>query len=110
MDSSTRDSLNAELQKRLGNATHWVLVGGPPCQAYSLAGRSRRKDDPSFADDPKHTLYRQYLDILKSLAPSVFVMENVPGLISARLDGSSLWNALRKICVMPEAVDIGCIL
>lgn len=89
MDSSTRDSLNAALQKRLGNATHWVLVGGPPCQAYSLAGRSRRKDDPFFADDPKHTLYRQYLDILESLAPSVFVMENVPGLISARLDGSS---------------------
>lgn len=89
MKSSTCDSLNAELQKRLGDATHWVLVGGPPCQAYSLAGRSRRKDDPSFADDPKHTLYRQYLYLLETLGPSVFVMENVPGLLTARLSGRS---------------------
>lgn len=100
MENGTQDALNDELRERLGHSVRWALVGGPPCQAYSLAGRSRRKDDPSFSADPRHTLYLQYLCILDSLAPPVFVMENVPGLLSARLGGQStlhlIMNDLRS--------------
>ncbi|MCZ7632809.1 MAG: DNA (cytosine-5-)-methyltransferase [Phycisphaerales bacterium] len=63
----------------------WVLVGGPPCQAYSLAGRVRMlgEDPAAFYRDKRHTLYREYLRLLAKHAPSVFIMENVKGLLSA---------------------------
>jgi DNA (cytosine-5)-methyltransferase 1 len=63
----------------------WVLVGGPPCQAYSLAGRVRMlgRDPEAFYRDKRHTLYREYLRLLAMHAPSVFIMENVKGLLSA---------------------------
>ena len=72
---------------RLGDKTKWVLVGGPPCQAYSLVGRSRMKKDPEFEKDARHFLYREYLKIIVDHTPPVFVMENVKGLLSAKVDG-----------------------
>ena len=78
--------IREELQKSGGN--DWVLIGGPPCQAYSTMGRSRmRSADPDkFDKDPRHFLYRQYLSILAEFRPSVFVMENVRGILSSRVD------------------------
>jgi len=63
----------------------WVLIGGPPCQAYSLVGRARMRgpQGDSFYEDGRHTLYREYLRIIAEHRPSVFVMENVKGLLSA---------------------------
>lgn len=65
----------------------WVLVGGPPCQAYSLAGRVRMlgENPEAFYRDKRHTLYTEYLRLLSEHAPSVFIMENVKGLLSATL-------------------------
>ena len=77
--------VSARIGKALGGIEDWVLIGGPPCQAYSLAGRSRNKGvegyDPS--KDVKQTLYIEYLQILADHGPAVFVMENVKGLLSA---------------------------
>ena len=72
-----------EIRQRRGDAT--VLIGGPPCQAYSLAGRGR-KASKGFAPHPKdrHLLYREYIDVLRMLRPAAFVMENVKGLLSSR--------------------------
>lgn len=62
----------------------WVLIGGPPCQAYSLAGRSRMANEQEKHEkDKKHFLYEQYLRIIQEHKPALFVMENVKGLISA---------------------------
>ena len=65
-----------------------VLLGGPPCQAYSLVGRSRNKGEKSKlydADsDHRNFLYLEYLRIIARFQPLVFVMENVKGLLSAR--------------------------
>lgn len=72
----------------------WVLVGGPPCQAYSLAGRSRRANDASFEDDKKHFLYREYLHILARFRPPVFVMENVKGLLSSMHSGTGMFTKI----------------
>jgi DNA (cytosine-5)-methyltransferase 1 len=69
----------------------WILIGGPPCQAYSLVGRSRRRRDPNFEKDPRHVLYRQYLRILARHGPAVFVMENVAGILTTRLGGTPLF-------------------
>lgn len=88
IDSWIRDSLSGE--------KNWVLIGGPPCQAYSLAGRSRmRGSNPAtFEADERHFLYREYLRIIKDFAPSVFVMENVKGMLSSQHAGASIFDRI----------------
>jgi len=58
-----------------------LIVGGPPCQAYSLVGRARDKD--GMKNDPRNFLYKEYGKFLKKYEPRVFVFENVIGLITA---------------------------
>ena len=75
------------IETALGRQTEkWVLIGGPPCQAYSLLGRWRQKQGDLFQEDPRHFLYRQYLHILAEHQPPVFVMENVKGLLSTTVN------------------------
>lgn len=58
-----------------------VLIGGPPCQAYSLVGRAR--DPYNKEHDPRNYLYRQYVKFLEKYKPKLFVFENVPGILTA---------------------------
>ena len=55
-----------------------LIVGGPPCQAYSIVGRGRK----DMSQDPRNLLYQQYICVLRRYRPSMFVFENVPGLLS----------------------------
>ena len=77
--------VDRRIRAALAGAARWVLVGGPPCQAYSLMGRSRNKGNKSYVpeDDHRHYLYREYLRILSVHWPQIFIMENVKGLLSA---------------------------
>lgn len=59
-----------------------VIIGGPPCQAYSLIGRGR--DRNKMENDPRNHLYLHYLRFIKEFNPEIFVFENVPGLTSAK--------------------------
>jgi DNA (cytosine-5)-methyltransferase 1 len=86
--------VDARIEESLGNRVNWVLIGGPPCQAYSLVGRSRRKNDPTFATDAKHRLYEQYLRIIARHRPPVFVMENVKGLLSAKVQEEGIFKKI----------------
>lgn len=72
----------------------WVLIGGPPCQAYSLVGRSRNLGNAEYKaeNDPRHFLYKEYLNIIQRYKPSVFVMENVKGILSAKVNGEKIFN------------------
>ena len=88
--------LRSARAKRSHGRKEWVLVGGPPCQAYSLVGRSRRKNDESFEQDAKHTLYKHYLRLVNDLKPPVFVMENVKGILSSRLGKTSAIDLVLK--------------
>ena len=92
-----REATRSMISKRLNNAQKWVLVGGPPCQAYSLVGRARRTNETrkKFESDHRHTLYEEYLDILEHFQPPVFVMENVKGILSATHKGSGIFH---RIC------------
>jgi DNA (cytosine-5)-methyltransferase 1 len=76
---------------REANDGNVILIGGPPCQAYSLVGRARNqsKDGYVAAKDDRHFLYREYIRILDRLRPAAFVMENVKGLLSSSIDGES---------------------
>lgn len=70
-----------------------VLVGGPPCQAYSLAGRSRNAGNPNYIpeEDKRQRLYIEYLQVLADQRPAVFIMENVKGLLSATLSKHNIF-------------------
>jgi DNA (cytosine-5)-methyltransferase 1 len=82
----------ARVKKAVGRGERpWVLLGGPPCQAYSIVGRSRmRTTKPDFAKDKRHTLYREYLRIVAAHRPAVFVMENVRGILSSEFEGGRI--------------------
>lgn len=58
-----------------------IVIGGPPCQAYSIMGRSRDKD--GMKNDPRNYLYKLYIEFLKNYNPKIFIFENVMGLLSA---------------------------
>lgn len=94
LGKADENRLDGDIRRVLGGATDWVLIGGPPCQAYSLAGRSRRANDETFQHDEKHFLYREYLRIIKVHGPAVFVMENVKGLLSSRHSGSRMFTRI----------------
>jgi DNA (cytosine-5)-methyltransferase 1 len=89
-------SVRERAKAAIGRAEESVLIGGPPCQAYSLVGRSRNRGNPSYdaAKDGRHTLYREYLKVLAWQQPAVFVMENVKGLLSARLNHESVFGRI----------------
>ncbi|MES0810354.1 DNA cytosine methyltransferase [Roseibium sp. SCPC15] len=83
--------LDRAKDKHSGNT---ILIGGPPCQAYSLAGRSRNKGKADYVPekDARHYLYREYVRILDRLNPAAFVMENVKGMLSSKVDGGGIFS------------------
>jgi DNA (cytosine-5)-methyltransferase 1 len=86
-----RASVSRRVRKAIGDRRDWVLLGGPPCQAYSIAGRARmRGTRPDFEDDARHFLYREYLRIVADHEPAVFVLENVKGLLTSTHGGSPM--------------------
>ena len=77
-----------------------VIIGGPPCQAYSLVGRAQSSHmETPMADDPRNDLYKLYARFLQKYHPKMFVFENVMGIMSA--NGGSTWpkvqEALRSV-------------
>lgn len=88
---SIAERIRASLTQHEMSHVH-VLLGGPPCQPYSLIGRSR--DPDKMQKDERHYLYRHYLEILEHLRPDFFVYENVPGLFSAKADGERVFHKL----------------
>lgn len=71
-----------------------ILIGGPPCQAYSLVGRARNKGVAGYVpeQDKRHFLYRAYIKVLTQLKPAAFVMENVKGMLSSVVDGGQIFQ------------------
>lgn len=100
----SRARVRSLIQNALGKRKNFVLVGGPPCQAYSIVGRSRNKGISGYEaeTDKRSTLYKEYLRILADHQPGVFVMENVKGLVSAKLFKQRLFEKLLKDLMSPE--------
>ena len=77
-----------------------ILIGGPPCQAYSLAGPARNRGvngkNYSATDDHRNFLYKEYLKVIAKFQPKLFVMENVKGMLSAKVDGKPIFQSIRK--------------
>jgi len=84
----------SRMRKIYGDRT--VLIGGPPCQAYSLVGRARNKGNAEYSPeaDARHFLYREFLWAIEELKPACFVMENVKGMLSSSVNGSFIARSI----------------
>lgn len=71
-----------------------IIIGGPPCQAYSVAGRVR--DENGMADDYRNFLFEHYLAIVDRYQPDLFIFENVPGILSAAPHGKKVSEIIPK--------------
>lgn len=94
-DSVKSETVDKWITDALNNEKNWILTGGPPCQAYSVVGRSRRQEKVLDADtDERVDLYKQYLRILSAHRPALFIMENVKGMLSARSKSNSIFEKI----------------
>lgn len=99
--------IDNRIREAIGEAKTWVLIGGPPCQAYSTVGRSRmRGEDPEgYENDPRHTLYKEYLRILAVHKPPFFIFENVKGILSSRINGRNAFAHILADLQEPNLSD-----
>jgi DNA (cytosine-5)-methyltransferase 1 len=96
--------VDRRIEVALNGRRDWLLIGGPPCQAYSVVGRVRRKEKLLDASkDERVALYKQYLRILAVHNPAVFVMENVKGLLSAATHDSPVFSKILSDLQQPVA-------
>ncbi|WP_262175669.1 DNA cytosine methyltransferase [Saccharococcus sp. Marseille-Q5394] len=82
------------LDSLLNNQSLDLIIGGPPCQAYSMAGRIR--DANGMRDDYRNYLFESYLKIVRRYRPKLFVFENVPGMLSAKPGGIQVTDLIKK--------------
>jgi DNA (cytosine-5)-methyltransferase 1 len=96
LGETSADVVDKWIATGIKNHSKWVLIGGPPCQAYSLAGRSKmmNSDLEKYETDARHLLYQEYLRIIKKHSPPVFIMENVKGILSSKLMGELIFKKI----------------
>jgi DNA (cytosine-5)-methyltransferase 1 len=99
---TTESEIDKRISEGLEGEKDWVLIGGPPCQAYSLVGRSR----VGGIDEKDHRvdLYKEYLRIIAAHQPAVFVMENVKGLLSAKIGDQKIFDNIKTDLEDPSSV------
>lgn len=90
----TNDIVDRRIKKALQGEKDFVLIGGPPCQAYSLVGRARRQQLNLDKKDKRVYLYREYYRILAAHRPAVFIMENVKGILSSKVENENLFKQI----------------
>mgnify|MGYP006291033397 FL=1 len=103
LGKTDEEIVDKRIELALNGADYWVLIGGPPCQAYSIAGRSR--NGGINATDKRAYLYKEYLRIIAKHKPSVFVMENVKGLLSARSKGTNFFQKIIEDLSKPSRLN-----
>lgn len=82
------------LNRLVGNRDIDAVIGGPPCQAYSVAGRIRDAD--GMHNDYRNYLFESYIDVVRSFSPKACIFENVPGMLSAAPGGISIVERVKK--------------
>lgn len=90
----TSDDILERIDKAVNGRNVDIIIGGPPCQAYSTAGRVR--DGKKMASDPRNYLFESYVKILEHYEPKFFVFENVTGLLSAQVKNKPILPKVLK--------------
>ncbi|WEX11758.1 DNA cytosine methyltransferase [Chelativorans sp. AA-79] len=94
-EEGASDVIAPKLQAiRESSGDRTIVIGGPPCQAYSIAGRARNRGIAEYdpAKDKRHFLYKEYIAALEKLKPAAFVMENVKGMLSTSVGGEDIFK------------------
>ena len=78
----------------VGDRSVDLIIGGPPCQAYSIAGRAQDKN--SMKDDYRNFLFESFVKVVDEFKPKLFVFENVPGMLSAEPGGIKVTERVHK--------------
>ena len=90
----TADDILEKLDNAIKGRSVDIIIGGPPCQAYSTAGRVR--DGKRMATDARNYLFESYVRILEYYKPKFFVFENVTGLLNAKVEGAPIFPKVIK--------------
>lgn len=90
-DDITREGIISDMEKRIHDSVD-VIIGGPPCQAFSTVGRAQSPD--GMNSDPRNYLFENYLEILNHFKPKMFIFENVKGLLTARPKGVRIFDII----------------
>lgn len=112
VSSEIRKRLSPYLQEGGKLPDNLVLIGGPPCQAYSHVGRARNRGNTEYRPehDHRHFLYLEYLHVINEFRPAVFVMENVKGILSSKVSERQIFYSIMSDLRRPgrsEATDSG---
>lgn len=94
ISENTLPEIFKTIDKELNGKKVDLIIGGPPCQAYSVVGRARK----DMESDPRNHLYKHYVKFLEKYKPKMFVFENVPGILSAKNGDylSKIFKAVRN--------------
>lgn len=89
-------AIDVAIEKLKARHDDTILIGGPPCQAYSLVGRARSRGKVGYVpeEDARHYLFREYIRVLDKLRPAAFVMENVKGMLSSTVESRLVFEML----------------
>lgn len=91
--NDTQYGVHEGLDKLVAKNIVDLIIGGPPCQAYSVAGRIR--DENGMNDDYRNYLFESYVRLVKHYKPRAFIFENVPGILSAQPNGISIIDEIK---------------
>lgn len=104
LGSEDHDEIFRAIEEQVaGHKGKKIVIGGPPCQAYSLVGRARNKGIKGYVaeEDHRHFLYKEYLKVLDLVKPDIFVMENVKGILTAKVNGESIFEKILEDLACP---------
>ena len=105
----TSDDILTILDNAIVNRNVDIIIGGPPCQAFSTQGRAQ--DPHSMRNDPRNYLFENYLQILNHFSPKFFIFENVRGILTAKPTGVKIFDIIisemrktYKVCDNPKKI------
>ena len=94
------DIKNVDNEKIFKRGDADVIIGGPPCQGFSMAGARIRN---GFIDDPRNYLFKHYFNVVKIVKPKLFILENVKGILS--LNDGAIFNEIKRSFEDPNNFD-----
>jgi len=99
VDMIVDDIKNIDTSGTFAGVNADIIIGGPPCQGFSMAGARIRH---GFIDDPRNYLFKHYFNVVKEVMPKVFIMENVKGI--ATMQGGKIFKEIQRLFQDSEAL------